>query len=83
MNRALVLTHKYYGGLVPTAGDLTDYDRESLTEIGRLRVEIEQRLDTFHIRDAQKEAMNMAPSWQQVSRRYRAVETDQDKNRSV
>ena len=60
VNRALVLTHKYYGGLVPTAGDLTDYDRESLTEIGRLRVEIEQRLDTFHIRDAQKEAMNMA-----------------------
>ncbi|SJZ76578.1 methionine--tRNA ligase [Porphyromonas crevioricanis] len=60
VNRALVLTQKYYDGVVPAAGSLDDYDRETLAEVRRLKEEIEQRLDAFHLRDAQREAMNMA-----------------------
>lgn len=60
VNRALVLNQKYYDGIVPEPGEFTDYDKECLAEMKRLRKEIESRLDTFHFRDAQREAMNMA-----------------------
>ncbi|MFC4665066.1 methionine--tRNA ligase [Falsiporphyromonas endometrii] len=60
VNRALVLNQKYYDGIVPESGEFTDYDKECLAEMKRLRKEIESRLDTFHFRDAQREAMNMA-----------------------
>ena len=33
VNRAVVLTHKYYDGKVPAAGTYTDYDKEALAEI--------------------------------------------------
>jgi methionyl-tRNA synthetase len=60
VNRALVLTGKYYGGRVPEAGVLTDYDRETLEELPRLRSAIESHLEAFRFRDALKEAMNVA-----------------------
>jgi len=60
VNRALVLTHKYFDGKVPTAGDLTDYDKETLKEFADVKTEVEKLLDVFKFRDAQKEAMNLA-----------------------
>lgn len=60
VNRALVLTHKYFEGKVPTAGELTDYDKETLKEFADVKTEVEKLLDVFKFRDAQKEAMNLA-----------------------
>ncbi len=60
VNRALQLTQKYYGGVVPARGELTDYDRETLAELPRGRQRLEQLLEDFKFREAQKEAMNMA-----------------------
>jgi methionyl-tRNA synthetase len=60
VNRAVVLTGKYFEGKVPAAGDLTDYDRETLQEVAAVRKAVEDLLDTFHFRDAQREAMNLA-----------------------
>ncbi len=60
VNRALVLTHKYFGGKVPVAGELTDYDRESLKEFANVKSEVENYLDHYRFRDALKEAMNLA-----------------------
>ena len=60
INRALVLTHKYFGGIVPERGELTDYDREVLAEIPGIIERVEKNLDTFHFRDALKECMNLA-----------------------
>ena len=60
VNRALVLTHKYFDGKVPTAGELTDYDKETLKEFANVKTEVEKLLDVFKFRDAQKEAMNLA-----------------------
>ena len=60
VNRALVLTQKYFQGQVPAAGELTDYDRQTLQEFADVKTNVERLLDTFHFRDAQREAMNLA-----------------------
>ena len=60
VNRALVLTEKYFDGKVPALGELTDFDRETLAELSGVRTSIEKELDSFHFREALKEAMNLA-----------------------
>ena len=60
VNRALVLTAKYFEGRVPARGELTDFDKETLNELGKVRSAIEKELDSFHFREALKEAMNLA-----------------------
>ena len=60
VNRALVLTQKYFEGRVPECGELTDYDRETLREFADVKAQVERLLDVFKFRDAQKEAMNLA-----------------------
>ena len=60
VNRALQLTKKYFDGVVPACGELTDYDRETLKEFADVKSEVEKLLDVFKFRDAQKEAMNLA-----------------------
>ena len=60
VNRALVLTQKYFGGVVPEVTELTDYDRETLTEISHIRANVENSLENFRFREGLKEAMNLA-----------------------
>ena len=60
INRALVLTQKYYDGKVPALGELTDYDKQTLEEFVNVKADVEKLLDNFRFRDAQKEAMNLA-----------------------
>ncbi|HHT22488.1 MAG TPA: methionine--tRNA ligase [Bacteroidales bacterium] len=60
VNRALVLTKKYFDGKVPALNELTDYDKQTLADFANVKIEVEKLLDTFHFRDAQKEAMNLA-----------------------
>ena len=60
VNRALQLTKKYYQGVVPACGELTDYDQKTIAEFVDVKNRVEHLLDTFHFRDAQKEAMDLA-----------------------
>ena len=60
VNRALQLTQKYYNGVVPACGELTEYDQSTLDEFKDVKVKVEELLDNFKFRDAQKEAMNLA-----------------------
>ena len=60
VNRALVLTHKYFDGKVPACGELTDYDKATIAEFMDVKAEVEKLLDAFKFREAQKEAMNLA-----------------------
>ena len=60
VNRALVLTQKYYDGVVPAAGELTDYDRETLAEMPKIRKALEENIEGYRFREALKEAMNLA-----------------------
>jgi methionyl-tRNA synthetase len=60
VNRALVLTHKYFDGNVPALGELTAYDRETLDSVSAIKTEVEKSLDSFRIREALKNAMDLA-----------------------
>ncbi len=60
VNRALQLTQKYYNGIVPECGELTDIDKATLDEFKDVKQNVEKLLDNFKFRDAQKEAMNLA-----------------------
>lgn len=60
VNRVLVLTNKYYEGVVPVAGKPELRDEETLATIVQLRADIERALDTFHFREALRLTMEMA-----------------------
>ncbi len=60
VNRAIVLTHKYFDGKMPSCGALTDYDKEALKEFGDIKIELENYLQNYRFREALKEAMNLA-----------------------
>lgn len=60
VNRAMVLTHKYFEGRVPEAGEFNDYDKSTIEEFVSVKKDVEALLDVFRFRDAQKEAMNLA-----------------------
>ena len=60
VNRALVLTGKYFDGTVPAAGELTAYDRETLDELPRIRESLENNIEHYRFREALKDAMNFA-----------------------
>ena len=68
VNRALVLTKKYFDGKVPACGEFTDYDRAIVDEFVNVKALVEQLLDQFKFREAQKEAMNLA----RIGNRYLA-----------
>ena len=60
VNRAIVLTHKYFAGKVPTAGALQDVDTAAFAELNEIKASLSANLDTFHFREALKDAMNIA-----------------------
>ncbi|MDR0686263.1 MAG: methionine--tRNA ligase [Dysgonamonadaceae bacterium] len=60
VNRAMVLTHKYFEGKIPERAELSDYDIAVTKEFCDLKRNLETNLSHFHFRDALKEAMNMA-----------------------
>ena len=60
VNRAAVLTQKYFGGAVPGNPKPEPIDSETLAQIPECRAAMEKYLDNFHFREALKEAMNIA-----------------------
>ncbi|MBO5807359.1 MAG: methionine--tRNA ligase [Bacteroidaceae bacterium] len=68
VNRALVLTKKYFDGKVPACGQLTDYDKAIIDEFVNVKERVESLLDQYKFREAQKEAMELA----RIGNRYLA-----------
>ena len=68
VNRALVLTKKYFDGKVPACGELTDYDKATVAEFVDVKSKVENLLDQYKFREAQKEAMELA----RIGNRYLA-----------
>ena len=60
VNRALVLTKKYYDGVVPACRELNDYDRETIAELSTIKKAVEDNIENYRFREALKEAMNFA-----------------------
>ena len=60
VNRTAVLTQKYFEGKVPALGSIEPFDRETLNDLAHYKDKVEKALETFHFREALKEAMNLA-----------------------
>ena len=60
VNRALVLTKKYFDGRVPECGELTDYDRQTIADVAAVKASLEANIENYRFREALKDAMNVA-----------------------
>ncbi|MBQ9216582.1 MAG: methionine--tRNA ligase [Muribaculaceae bacterium] len=60
VNRAMVLTHKYFDGKIPALGTLTDYDLQTLAEFKDVKQTLSDNIEGFHLREALKDALNLA-----------------------
>ena len=86
VNRALQLTKKYYNGIVPECGELTDYDQQTIAEFCDVKNKMEALLDQFKFRDAQKEAMNLARIGNKYiadSEPWKVIKTDAERVKTV
>ncbi len=86
VNRALQLTKKYYDGVVPAAGELADYDRQTIAEFKDVKAEVERLIENFRFRDAQKEAMNLARIGNKYladSEPWKVIKTDPERVKTV
>ncbi|MDF4201763.1 methionine--tRNA ligase [Maribacter sp. SA7] len=60
INRVVVLTNKYYDGKVPTSGNLTDVDTETLEQLSKYPATISSSIERYRFREAGQELMNLA-----------------------
>ncbi len=86
VNRAVVLTHKYFDGIVPEAGTLEPIDKEALAELGTIRDALTANLETFHFREALKDAMNIARlgnKYLQETEPWKVAKTDLNRVKAI
>ena len=86
VNRAMVLTFKYFNGIVPQAGALTDVDNAALAELRQSVEKLTEALDTFHFREALKEAMNIARignRYLQETEPWKVAKTDPERVKTI
>ncbi len=82
VNRAVVLVGKYFEGIVPEPGTLTDTEQSAFAEIAATKTALSEALDTFHFRDALKEAMNIARignRYLQETEPWKVAKTDKER----
>ncbi|MDO5320836.1 MAG: methionine--tRNA ligase [Bacteroidia bacterium] len=82
VNRAVVLTHKYFGGMVPAASSLEDIDKEVLSQIPELKASLERNIEGYHFREALKDAMGIARlgnKYMSDTEPWKVAKTDMDR----
>ncbi len=86
VNRAVVLTHKYFGGRVPPCGPLQEMDREVLARIPILKASLEKNVEEYHFREALKDAMSLARLGNKYisdSEPWKVAKTDLDRTATI
>ena len=86
VNRTLVLTNSYYDGVTPQRGEPTQFDKEVIAEIARLKDSVESSLENFKFREALKEAMNLARLGNKYladTEPWKVVKTDPDRVETI
>lgn len=86
VNRAVVLTHKYFDGKVPAAGTLEEADKAALAEIADICGRLTENLENFHFREALKEAMNIARTgnrYLQETEPWKVAKTDMARTATI
>ena len=82
VNRAVVLTHKYFGGKVPAAATLEDIDKDVLSQIPELKASLERNMEGYHFREALKDAMGIARlgnKYMSDTEPWKVAKTDMDR----
>ena len=86
VNRALVLTKKYYGGVIPERGALTEYDEATIEELQKIKASLERNIENYHFREALKDAM----AYSRIGNKYLAdtepwkvVKTDPERVKTI
>ncbi len=86
VNRAIVLTHKYFDGKVPAATDLQQIDRDAFAELAQIKQSLSENLDTFHFRAALQDAMAIARlgnKYLQETEPWKLAKTDMERVATV
>jgi methionyl-tRNA synthetase len=86
VNRALVLTHKYYNGAVPPIGELTPEDEQVLAEMKAIPARISKLVYAYKLRDAQAEAMNLARLGNKYladNEPWKLIKTDEERVKTI
>ena len=86
VNRALVLTQKYYGGVVPACGELTEYDKQTIAELSTIKTQLENNIENYRFREALKDAMNFARIGNKYladSEPWKVVKTDTERVKTI
>ena len=86
VNRALVLTKKYYDGVIPERGKLTEYDEATIEELQKIKASLERNIEHYHFREALKDAM----AYSRIGNKYLAdtepwkvVKTDPERVKTI
>ena len=86
VNRALVLTKKYYDGVVPACGELTDYDLDTIAELSTIKASLENNIENYRFREALKDAMNFARIGNKYladSEPWKLIKTDAERVKTI
>ncbi len=86
VNRALVLTKKYYDGVVPACGELSDYDRDTIAELSEIKASLESNIENYRFREALKDAMNFARIGNKYladSEPWKLIKTDAERVKTI
>ena len=86
INRALVLTKKYYDGIIPERGEINDYDEATIEELQKIKGSLERNIEHYHFREALKDAM----AYSRIGNKYLAdtepwkvVKTDPERVKTI
>ena len=86
VNRALVLTQKYYDGVVPQCGELTEYDNQTIAELSTIKASLENNIENYRFREALKDAMNFARIGNKFladSEPWKLIKTDTERVKTI
>ena len=86
VNRAVVLTHKYFNGVVPPCGELQPVDTQLIADLKTTRDALTAALDTFHFREALKQAMEIARlgnKYLQETEPWKLAKTDMERVKTI
>ena len=86
VNRALVLTQKYYDGVVPQCGELREYDNQTIAELSTIKASLENNIENYRFREALKDAMNFARIGNKYladSEPWKLIKTDTERVKTI
>ena len=86
INRVTVLTHKYYDGITPSEGILSQIDIKTLETIRAYPAVIESSIERYRFREAQQELMNVARLGNKYladQEPWKTIKTDEQRTKTV